>query len=29
MYYHCTDCKIYLREDLIEERGNANDNGLN
>lgn len=19
MYYHCTDCKIYLREDLIEE----------
>ena len=20
MYYHCTDCKIYLREDLIEEQ---------
>lgn len=18
MYYHCTDCKLYLREDLIE-----------
>ena len=20
MYYHCTDCKVYLREDLIEEQ---------
>ena len=20
MYYHCSDCKIYLREDLIEEQ---------
>ena len=20
MYYHCTDCKLYLREDLIEEQ---------
>mgnify|MGYP004613143801 FL=1 len=20
MYYYCTDCKIYLREDLIEEQ---------
>ena len=20
MHYHCTDCKLYLREDLIEEQ---------